>query len=234
MPRRPSDLWPSLWELLADLAAFITIVVALLLVLGSLAHGADPLYTVDPASRTLRTPLYLAEIDCEAHCTKRLTYTVRVEDIASTNSQQRDYFTPPELADILLEDADYKGSGLHRGHLRDLGLSTGSPSWPVVNAHCNLVPMTQELNLGVWRALGEQIRKLAERRGSVDCTIVVQFDLPADSPLPMPGLSLPQADEPHCIPTRFCVSLNAVGQVETYTIPNDRVKRTLEDCRATP
>jgi hypothetical protein len=183
-------------------------------------------YTVTGPTQEFQCGLYRSEIDCQAHCPRLVVYTVRAEDIASPSQLERKYWTPPELATVLLESADYQQSGLHQGHIRDLGLSAGSAQWIMVNSHANLVPMTPEVNLGPWKQLAARIEDLARTYGACDCRVEISF---ATAPATA-VLGLPRADEPYCLPQLFLVELQAGPLHDLYAIPNEKTKRQLREC----
>jgi endonuclease G len=95
---------------------------------------------------------------------------------------------------------DYSGAyataGYDRGHLAPLGSFTGSVEASSLNYYSNIVPQTRELNRGPWRTLEDQVRNLVLLHREVYVVTGTLYDGP-----PMPVL--PEADEPHTVPTGF-------------------------------
>lgn len=166
---------------------------------------------------TVRSPLYVAEIDRDAKCCRRITYTVTAADLGEVHDKRR-YYTPPELRDALLESGDYAGSGYDRGHLRALALSAGSEHVDDVNSMAVIVPMTPAVNREQFREVERRIAELVED-GPVAVEIVCEFKTDAQ---------LPAADEPHQVPSAFVISItpgtidNAAS--ETLTIDNQEAE----------
>ena len=102
--------------------------------------------------------------------------------------------------DETLEDSDYKGAytselEADRGHLAPVGPFAGSHHRTELDYLSNVVPQHRALNRGPWGELEESIRKAA---GFEDPFSVIAGPLFLK---PMP--KLPNADEPHVVPSAF-------------------------------
>lgn len=124
-------------------------------------------------------------------------------------SRRRVWRSDPDIpASETLEPDDYRGAhaglGTDRGHLAPLAGFAGAPEWWVTNYLSNIAPQKSALNRGPWARLEQAIRKLATSPGVEGIHV-------STGPLHerhMP--KLPNADEPHLIPSGFW-KLVAIG-----------------------
>lgn len=143
----------------------------------------------------VESPLYVAYVDTETKCCRRIDFTVYPEDLGPVGDKRR-FYTPEMLADVLLEHEDYDDSGYDRGHLRALSLSCGSKHADDVNSMAVIVPMLPEVNRVHYRRVEQSISSASEW-GPVCVSVVCDYD--------SCGL-LPNADESHRVPNRISVS----------------------------
>lgn len=71
--------------------------------------------------------------------------------------------SPGERAEL----QDYRRSGYDRGHMTPSGDMPGGTPQQQSFSLANMVPQTPELNRGVWSAIEDRVRRLAERRGEL-------------------------------------------------------------------
>jgi endonuclease G len=122
----------------------------------------------------------------------------------------RNWKADPDLAAAdTLEPDDYDGiSQLHmdRGHQAPLEAFTRSPQWREANYLSNITPQDLTLNRGRWARLEKAERDLAQARD--EAVFVVTGPLYEED-----THDLPQADEPHRIPSGYwkVVSMRAGG-----------------------
>lgn len=120
-----------------------------------------------------------------------------------------DPLAPEEAA---LEPDDYRRAaraGYDRGHLAPLASLAGNPGWRETNFATNLAPQTARLNRGAWARQEATERALVRRRG-YDAVYVVVIPLYERTMPP-----LPQADEPHQVPSGFEKRITAVKNGKT-------------------
>lgn len=127
-------------------------------------------------------------------------YRVTAETIGPT--EDRNFKSDPLLASYeTLEPSDYTGAnaalGTERGHLVPLASFTGTPHWRDTNYLSNITPQAGALNGGRWGTLEGRVRTLAQQ-SDVDAVYVFAGTLYERA---MP--SLPQANEPHVIPSGY-------------------------------
>lgn len=166
----------------------------------------------------VQSPLYDAYIDVEYRMLSRLRCTVTRSDIAKLSEQaERNWWTPKELSQYSLEDADYNNSGYQRGHVRALRWSTGSLAWPDVNMMGVIVPQRPEVNNGAVKGLENHVFELVSKYGSVDVNVSCRFTA-------FPPVILRTADEPHRIPDAFAYDIfyfdGEAHRSESYLIRN--------------
>jgi len=101
--------------------------------------------------------------------------------------------------DETLEPGDYRQAhatlGVDRGHQAPLASFKGSDDWHETNFLSNITPQRSDLNQGPWRNLEEKVRRLV-LKGPV---VYVMTGPLYERTMPR----LPQADEPHRIPSGY-------------------------------
>jgi endonuclease G, mitochondrial len=117
-------------------------------------------------------------------------------------SRKRVWRADPDLTDAeTLEPEDYRGAhaalGIDRGHQVPLASFAGVGDWPATNYLSIVTPQKSPLNRGPWARLEEAIRRLAR---SIETNAVHVITGPLYEK-DMPGL--PNADEPHVIPSGY-------------------------------
>lgn len=126
----------------------------------------------------------------------------RVTPAMFGGNRPRNWAADPLLApDETLEPEDYTGAhaalGTDRGHMAPLATFGGTQRWETVNYLSNITPQSSALNQGPWRVLEDAIREAAERNPALELYVVTGSAYNGDFG------TLPQADEPHRIPTAF-------------------------------
>ena len=119
--------------------------------------------------------------------------------------------------------------GTDRGHQAPLKTFAGTVKWRTVNYLSNITPQKSRLNGGVWRSLEQKVRNLM----NTDVLVWV-----ITGPLyEGDGMTLPQADETHSVPTGYwkvactesdCAAFIFPQVVELGTKPTDYLT-TIDD-----
>ncbi len=143
-----------------------------------------------------------------------VAYRLSPREVAGTVDLDRNWRADPFLDEAeRLEPSgpdDYAGAfGDHdyqRGHLAPLASFKGSASASEVNYFSNIVPQKAALNGGPWAALEEAVRDFV--RGWQTVWVVTGPLYEADMP------ALPEADEPHIVPSGFGKVVLAEGDGE--------------------
>ncbi|KKJ01146.1 DNA/RNA non-specific endonuclease [Prochlorothrix hollandica] len=145
-----------------------------------------------------------------------VAYRLDASILTGSASQKRDWQADPDLDPaVTLEPEDYRGAhealGTDRGHLAPLASFRGA-NWIQVNYLSNITPQRSQLNQGVWQELEQQVRDWA-RQGTVYVITGTAY-LKPEPPLP-------QADEPHVVPSGFWKVVTHNGQVSAYFFDQD-------------
>jgi endonuclease G len=157
---------------------------------------------------------YTASTNDDTKVVDWVAYAVRAEWAADAGDPGREYGTDPFLdADETLEaspgmgdyDGAYAAHDYDRGHLVPLGSFESAPFPEEVNIYSVMAPQTSRLNRGVWRALENGVRRLAEAADTVYVIAGPWYD--TLDPMPL----LPGADEPHAVPSGYWMVVYTVG-----------------------
>lgn len=172
-------------------------------------HAAQ-LPTGQPADNDLLIGhLYAISIDAKTKVATWCCYRATEADGASCNSIARNWLQA--LPEKTLEADDYRGPEYDIGHLTPLATFKASQYAFELNLLANCAPQTPNLNRGPWVRLEHHIRDLAKDAPAVDVAIGPLFE----SEMP----PLPNADEPHQVPSHFwAVVTPKGGSTECYII----------------
>ena len=183
---------------------------------------ADRLPTGQPAENDLLIGhLYAISLDSTTKIATWCCYRATRADAASRNSIARNWLQA--LPEKTLEEADYRGPEYDIGHLTPLATFKASQYAFELNLLANCAPQTPNLNRGPWVRLEQRVRDLTKRHTAVDVAIGPLFETK------MPPL--PNADEPHRVPSHFwAVICPKNGQTECYIVDqkcnrSDRLNR---------
>lgn len=142
-----------------------------------------------------------------------VAYRLTPDMLEESTQKTRDWQADPWLEDHeTLEPEDYHYAhmvlGMDRGHLVPLKDLSATSEWMESNYLSNIIPQPSELNRVVWFELEHQIRKLT-RKCQREVYIIAGpiYDNPTQQ--------LPNADEPHTIPTGFW---KVVGTKEPFQV----------------
>lgn len=129
-----------------------------------------------------------------------VAYRLDEETVFGDAETKRNYRSDPWLADEeTLEKADYKDAhaeiGVDKGHQAPLASFKGTDCWADTNYFSNLTPQNSRLNQGLWRRLEEKVRDLVEEGNTVFVMTGPLYERDMDP--------LPQADEPHRVPSGY-------------------------------
>ena len=98
-----------------------------------------------------------------------------------------------------LEKSDYAGGfaqiNINKGHQAPLASFSGSPYWFKTNYMTNITPQQNDLNKGAWKRLESAVRDLADYGYPVYVMTGTLYERPMTP--------LPQANEPHAIPSGY-------------------------------
>ncbi len=187
----------------------------LLLLFTTAAHAQ-----IDIQPLEVCTPLFTAEFDVRNHRLIELTGRVTLDTIIRGKSRPRNWWADADLASFSLEDHDYDGSGLDRGHVYALLWASGSPDWKVCNCTAFITPQHPATNRGPIKALEQYIVELAETE-PVTVRIVLNYPpIAAGEDAP----TIPIADS-------FTYHLQCGDVAEVYTIPNTPTPRDYREYR---
>jgi endonuclease G, mitochondrial len=149
-------------------------------------------------------------------------------------SRERDWRADPSLPEAeTLEPDDYRGAhaalGTDRGHQVPLASFAGTGDWRATNFLSNVTPQKSAMNRGPWARLESAVRRLAASP-RINAVHVVTGPL-FEREMPR----LPNADEPHSIPSGFwkVVAIHGVDGLEAagYVMDQD-LARTASFCAA--
>jgi endonuclease G len=136
-----------------------------------------------------------------------------VPDFIGGPDRPRNWKKDPDLDEaVTLEPGDYTGFsdvlGMDRGHQAPLEAFASSPDWREANYLSNITPQNSNLNGGRWSQLEAAERRLAQRKNAI--VYVVTGPL-YEKPMP----ELPNADEPHRIPSGYwkVISMRTGGAI---------------------
>ncbi len=144
--------------------------------------------------------IYVLRNNPETKFADWVAYRVTAETIGP--SQIRVWRADPWLpASSTLEPDDYRGANAalrtDRGHQAPLASFAGTAHWRDTNYLSNITPQSSALNQGPWVRLETAVRNLAQQ-AAVDSVYVMTGPL-YERQMP----SLPEADEPHRIPSGY-------------------------------
>lgn len=175
---------------------------------------AAVLPAVPAGSRLIVTHLYTLSLNPQTKLADWCAYRVTPGLFETDNRLLRNWSTVH--AAEALESDDYTGSGYDRGHLVPLASFAASPWCSEVNRTEAVIPQRPALNAGPWLRLEEHVRELARTHGRVDCLAGPVYLAPL--------APLPQADEPHRVPSHCWLVLQAAGETEAYLLPQDAAR----------
>jgi len=155
------------------------------------------------------THLYIAAIDVERHSPSWIVYKVSRGDF-NENHMERHWRTHFPQS---LEAADYKKSGYQIGHLYAVASVDALRHAYEVNYTDVCAPMRPKLNGDYFAKYEQLIRDLADQYGEVYVMVRCLWRKP------MPRL--PNADEPHEIPSHFLVRISYGDTVAERTFANE-------------
>jgi endonuclease G len=171
-------------------------------------HAAE-LPAIPEGGRLIVTHCYTLALDPETRLAAWCAYRVTPAAGETRNRIERNWSTV--WTDEALEADDYTGSKYQRGHLVAVASFKASPfCWECHRTEA-VIPQTPELNAGPWLALENRVRSLASARGSVDVVCGPAFLQTVPR--------LPQADEPHRVPSHCWARITAGGETEAYLFP---------------
>ncbi|MEL6439118.1 MAG: DNA/RNA non-specific endonuclease [Cyanobacteria bacterium J06621_8] len=158
-----------------------------------------------------------------------VAYRLDRNTVNGNASTSRTYRADPLInPDETLEPDDYDGANARiqttRGHQAPLGTFKGTDFWSQTNYLSNLTPQKGDLNGGVWLDLERRVRGIVNQ-----CDVVyVMTGTLYERDMPQ----LPQADEPHTIPSGYwkIVALNVEKEpsdllVSAFIYDQDTPKR---------
>lgn len=160
----------------------------------------------------LISPIYVASLNPETKFVDWVQYRLTPAMSETENSLNRNWRTG--LRKQALESSDYDGSGYDRGHMVPLESVSASPFAWTANRFEAIVPQRPDLNQGPWLKLEEHLRELVRTTGDVRvwCGTLYRSPQPA----------LPNADEPHTVPSHFwLIAISTGGGEEAYILPQD-------------
>lgn len=148
-----------------------------------------------------------------------VAYRLDPSNLESSGTTTRKWQADPDIdPDETLEPEDYRGAhealGTDRGHLAPLASFKGK-NWQQTNYLSNIVPQKSALNRGEWAKLESYVRDLVREKAEVYVITGTFYD--PNKPMP----PLPQADEPHQVPSGFWQIVMYDGVMETYVFPQD-------------
>lgn len=142
------------------------------------------------------------------------TTSVRPVFQTGRNWQPDNWLDPEET----LEEDDYRGANAtlstDRGHQAPLASFRGTTWWSETNYLSNITPQRSALNQGPWVKLENEERTLAEEGNTVYVLTgpLYERDMPP----------LPEADEPHRVPSGFWKVITVVSPVGPATLLEHR------------
>ena len=150
-----------------------------------------------------------------------VAYRVTRETIGTSDSLERNWKSDDLLEDEeTLERDDYKRAhkkiNTDRGHQAPLASFAGTHFWRATNFLSNITPQKSHLNQGPWKRLESAVRDAAYALREVYVVTGPLFD-PNEN-----QMKLPNADEPHSIPTGyFKVVANRSGSLTAFVFDQD-------------
>lgn len=164
-------------------------------------HCVQDCPTGAPATNDLifRVPYTLSSNDTTRFA-DWVAYRIDASTIGPTAG--REWRVDPWLADNeTLEPDDYDGAfavlDVDRGHQAPLTALVNTSGWWALNYMSNITPQMRALNRGAWQRLEAAVKDLVRDEGYPEVFVLTG---------PIHGtstLQLPQADEPHTIPTSY-------------------------------
>jgi DNA/RNA endonuclease G (NUC1) len=164
-------------------------------------------------------------------------YTLRGEEVVTRERRDAFRFDPRLTADENAHCADYKGTGLARGHTvpdADMGRSTAAQA----NTYflSNMSPQTNNLNSGPWLWLERAVRDYAKEYGQVYVMSGSIFSEPA-STVPSGRMGIPTRYYKVLVRTDasgapVVLALILPNQAERFTLPPRRASDNRPEVRA--
>jgi endonuclease G, mitochondrial len=175
-----------------------------------------------PTNDFLVRDIYCLSSNDETKFADYVAYYLDQATISGNSDQQRIWQPDPDInPNETLEPEDYKGAynalGTDRGHLAPLASFRGK-NWQQTNYLSNIVPMKSVLNRSTWADLENYERDIVRKYGEA---YIITGTYYGDS-----SLKLPQADEPHQIPSGFWKIIKYNGKIESYVFAQDTPKNT--------
>ena len=170
------------------------------------------------AERIIVRDIYCFAPNRETKFPDWVAYTVSRETMGDGGGEQSRDWEPdpdPTIADLVLEPEDFEGGyqalDVDRGHLIPLASFRGV-NWQQVNYMSVIVPQRSSLNRGAWADLEDQVRDLA-KVSPVKVLAGTDYDRSL-------GV-LPNADEPHQIPSGLWMVVSQNKTIAAYYFDQD-------------
>jgi endonuclease G len=177
---------------------------------------AERVPVVTRPSIVLQTHLYLSIIDREYRQPVFVAYHVSRSDFDTDNKLSRNFHTPPELRDVLLERGDLASSEYDIGHAYALASVSARRFASEVNSFACLFVQEPDLNRGPWYDVEKRIRTFAD-----DQDVKVMAGQLFECEMPR----LPNADEAHEVASHNWIWFRAGPLEEAYLFPQWEVER---------
>lgn len=165
-----------------------------------------------PTNKVVRHAFYTLSNNPTTKLADWVAYAIDPDFIGGPD-RPRNWKKDPDLDEsVTLEPGDYTGFsdvlGMDRGHQAPLEAFTSSPDWREANYLSNITPQNSNLNGGRWSQLEAAERRLAQRK---DAIVYVATGPLYEKPMP----ELPNADEPHRIPSGYwkVISMRTGGAI---------------------
>lgn len=173
-------------------------------------HGAF-LPNVGKDCTLVCTHLYVLSLDCKTKFAEWCTYRITPDMFATRNVLTRNWINVAPLDSCSLEFSDFLGNEYDTGHLVPLASVKASPYAFEANAMIAVAPQTPELNRGPWLELEIISREMSQEHGYVDVIVGPLFT----SSMP----KLPNADEPHRVPSHYWMYLVSNNVEKAFIVP---------------
>lgn len=185
-----------------------------LIAIALLASSALAQHAVDLQPLEVCTPQFTAVFDANHGRLDRLQFTLTADQLnqAAALHGDRDWWQHPALAHLTLEDSDYTGSGMDRGHVFALQWACGT-DWEACNCTAFIVPQWPAANRGPIKSVEQHITDLTRLHGSA--TVEVTLHYSEEGPV-----RFPHADEDGYIPIAIEYRIAYDGREEQYLVPN--------------
>ena len=144
-----------------------------------------------------------------------VAYRLSAAEVRAPRLERPDDFRPdPAIRDRSATDADYRGSGLTRGHLAPAAdLDYDAATLAETFMLSNIAPQAAGFNGGVWRELEESVRDWAVRHGELYITTGPVFGMAPPRRIGTNAVSVPEAF--------YKVLLAPSGEAIGFLIPHE-------------